>query len=95
MNTKRLFKEDVYMRESKALITGIANIDNKTLITLDQTIFFPTGGGQSCDLGKLAGFDVLGASTTPLLPSPEPLVLPKFTLLLIDLRFSSGRLIFS
>lgn len=59
MNTKRLFKEDVYMRESKALITGISNIDNKTLITLDQTIFFPTGGGQSCDTGKINNYDVL------------------------------------
>ena len=53
MNTKRLFKEDVYMRDSKALVTSISNMDNKTLITLDQTIFFPTGGGQSCDIGKM------------------------------------------
>ncbi|MBR6529434.1 MAG: hypothetical protein IKT62_05280 [Firmicutes bacterium] len=59
MNTRRLFKEDVYLKEANATITGISQFKDKTLVTLDQTIFFPTGGGQSCDLGKLARFDVL------------------------------------
>ncbi len=59
MNTKRLFKEDVYLKEASASITNITQFGDKTLVTLDQTIFFPTGGGQSCDLGKIDGYDVL------------------------------------
>ena len=34
--------------------------DGKTaLIILDQTVFFPTGGGQSCDIGSIAGLKVI------------------------------------
>jgi len=47
------------MKEATAKITGISEKDGKTLVTLDQTIFFPTGGGQSCDVGKLGGYDVV------------------------------------
>ena len=46
MKTRRLFKEDVYMKEASAVITSAAAEKGKTLVTLDQTIFFPTGGGQ-------------------------------------------------
>lgn len=59
MKTIRLFKEDVYLRNTTASITDIIELDGKTLITLDKTIFFPTGGGQSCDLGTINDFDVL------------------------------------
>lgn len=58
MKTRRLFKEDVYMRESSATITSISQRDEKVLVTLDQTIFFPTGGGQSCDMGMLNQYEV-------------------------------------
>ena len=59
MNTKRLFKDNVYLRETTACISGIKILDDKILITLDQTIFFPTGGGQSCDLGIIDKYKVL------------------------------------
>jgi len=65
MNTRRLFKEDVYLQEAAASITNIIKEDGKILVTLDQTIFFPTGGGQSCDKGTLGGFDVTDVSETP------------------------------
>lgn len=65
MNTRRLFKEDVYLRETTAQITGILCENGKTLITLDQTIFFPTGGGQSCDQGTLGGLEVVDVYETP------------------------------
>lgn len=58
MNTIRLFKENVYMKEADAVISSISERDGKTLVTLDRTIFFPTGGGQSCDLGRLGRFSV-------------------------------------
>ena len=60
MKTQRLFKEDVYMKEAEALITSLTEAKGgHTAVTLDKTIFFPTGGGQSCDKGTIAGFQVL------------------------------------
>ena len=59
MKTKRLFKEDVYMKEAETVITSLSETnDGKVALTLDRTIFFPTGGGQSCDRGTIAGFKV-------------------------------------
>lgn len=60
MKTQRLFKEDVYMKEAEAVITSLAEANGRrTTVTLDKTIFFPTGGGQSCDKGTIAGFQVV------------------------------------
>lgn len=58
MKTDRLFKENVYLRETDACVTGVYEEKGKTLVTLDRTIFFPAGGGQSCDLGTIAGYQV-------------------------------------
>lgn len=60
MKTIRLFKEDVYMQETEAVITSMTETkDGRTALTLDRTIFFPTGGGQSCDKGTIDGFPVI------------------------------------
>ena len=60
MRTQRLFKEDVYMQETEAVITSMTETkDGRTALTLDRTIFFPTGGGQSCDKGTIDGFPVI------------------------------------
>lgn len=59
MKTVRLFKEDVYMNEVEAVITSVSPAkEGKTAVTLDRTIFFPAGGGQSCDRGSVSGFEV-------------------------------------
>lgn len=47
--TVALYKSNRYLKECSARIIGIA--DNE--IFLDRTIFFPTGGGQSCDKGTI------------------------------------------
>ena len=60
MRTERLFKEDVYMKEAEAAVTSLTETKEcRTAVTLDRTIFFPTGGGQSCDRGTIAGFPVI------------------------------------
>ena len=56
MQTIRLFKENVYLKEAEAVITSRAERDGALFLTLDRTIFFPGGGGQSCDLGTVSGF---------------------------------------
>lgn len=62
MKTRRIFKEDVYMKEAVAAVTAVYSINGKTAVTLDQTIFFPEGGGQSCDLGQM--FPLIGDSVS-------------------------------
>ena len=48
--TKALFLIDSYLKETKAKVISIK--DGK-YVTLDQTVFYPKGGGQPHDTGKL------------------------------------------
>jgi Ser-tRNA(Ala) deacylase AlaX len=48
--TKALFLIDSYLRESKATVISVKN---EKYVTLDQTIFYPKGGGQPPDTGKI------------------------------------------
>jgi len=48
--TKALFLVDSYLKETPAKVISVK--DGK-YVTLDQTIFFPKGGGQPHDTGKL------------------------------------------
>jgi alanyl-tRNA synthetase len=59
METIRLFQEDVYKKIFTATVTSLVTIESRNIITLDQTAFFPGGGGQSCDLGKIGELSVL------------------------------------
>lgn len=49
MKTIKLFHKDVYLKEFESEVTDIYN----SCVCLKETAFFPTGGGQPCDLGKL------------------------------------------
>lgn len=53
MKTQTIYKDNVYLKNLNGRITGIYSIDDRTLLTFDRTIFFPTGGGQSHDIGKI------------------------------------------
>jgi Ser-tRNA(Ala) deacylase AlaX len=48
--TKALFLVDSYLKESKATVISVKN---GKYVILDQTIFYPKGGGQPHDTGKL------------------------------------------
>ncbi len=41
------------MKEASSRLTSIANTDDFSIVTFDSTVFFPEGGGQPCDTGKL------------------------------------------
>ncbi|MEE4244709.1 MAG: alanyl-tRNA editing protein [Kangiellaceae bacterium] len=50
-HTRELFREDSYLRECQAEVIAISDDG----IQLDQTIFYPLGGGQPGDTGQIFG----------------------------------------
>lgn len=46
METKKLYYDDVYCRAFTARVTGCVQEKKTWLVTLDQTAFYPEGGGQ-------------------------------------------------
>lgn len=59
MSTEKLFYEDQYIKEFKANIIEIKEKDNKYLVLLDKTAFFPGGGGQATDTGVIDNINVV------------------------------------
>lgn len=55
MQTKQIYYEDQYKTEIKANIISIENNVSMANIVLDQTIFYPEGGGQPSDQGIIEG----------------------------------------
>lgn len=67
METTKLYKSNVYLNEWDAYITscekctadGISENEEAYLVTLNETAFFPEGGGQSCDRGFIGQYHVI------------------------------------
>ena len=57
--TKRLYYEDAYCREFDARVTDCREGKRGWEVTLDQTAFYPEGGGQPADEGTLGEAKVL------------------------------------
>jgi misacylated tRNA(Ala) deacylase len=57
MSTEPLFLRDAYLPEMDATVVAVD--DGNRRISLDRTVFYPTGGGQPHDTGVLAGQAVL------------------------------------
>ena len=51
--TRKLYYEDVYIKEFTAKVLECRETGKGYEIVLDQTAFYPEGGGQPCDLGTL------------------------------------------
>ena len=50
---QRLFYEDSNIKDFTCEITNVEEMDGKFHVVLDKTAFFPGGGGQLCDIGKI------------------------------------------
>jgi misacylated tRNA(Ala) deacylase len=48
--TRALYLEDSYLKECDAVV---ASMNEGKYVVLDQTIFYPKGGGQPCDTGRI------------------------------------------
>ena len=60
IRSQALYYEDPYCIEFKATIKDVApNPDGSYAITLDQTYFYPTGGGQDHDTGTIGESQVI------------------------------------
>ena len=59
METRKLYYADSHLKEFSSVVTGCAEVKGGWCVTLEATAFYPTGGGQNCDLGTLGGANVL------------------------------------
>lgn len=60
--TARLYYHNPYVTSFEADVTSHVWIDDQPAVILDQTHFYPTSGGQPCDLGFINGVRVLEVS---------------------------------
>jgi alanyl-tRNA synthetase len=58
MSTIKLYYQDQYIKNFNANIVDIKQKDGKYNIILDKTAFFPGGGGQGSDIGKIDGYNI-------------------------------------
>ena len=52
--TVKLFENNSLLKECTATVTACTEKEGRYLVELDQTVFFPEGGGQLSDKGKIA-----------------------------------------
>ena len=59
MEVRKLYYEDSHLKEFTATVLSCEEAKGGYAVMLDATAFYPTGGGQECDLGVLGGVRVL------------------------------------
>ena len=57
--TRKLYYEDCHLSRFEAEVLSCEAAGNGYYVNLNQTAFYPEGGGQACDLGTLGGAAVL------------------------------------
>lgn len=62
MPTEKLFYVNQYQTEAQAVVLSCTQAKRGWETVLDRTVFYPTGGGQPCDLGEISGVSVLDVS---------------------------------
>lgn len=56
---EKIYYENQYAREFVAEVISVNEVEGHYAVELDRTAFFPGGGGQQCDLGKIEGINVI------------------------------------
>jgi alanyl-tRNA synthetase len=57
--TDRLYYDRPYLREFDATVRAVSDRGDQQVVTLDQTAFYPTSGGQPFDVGTLGPLRVI------------------------------------
>ncbi len=57
--TDRLYYDDSYLARFTARVTERFTYEGAPAVILDRSAFYPTGGGQPCDMGTLNGIPVI------------------------------------
>ncbi|MGM9929227.1 MAG: alanine--tRNA ligase-related protein, partial [Bacillus sp. (in: firmicutes)] len=57
--THKLYYKSSYIKDWETTITNVIQKEDDTFLILDETAFYPHGGGQPCDSGTINGIDVL------------------------------------
>lgn len=65
---EELFRQDSYLRDCEAVVTGAGTEG----IALDRTVFYPTGGGQPGDTGRLLCADGRALEIVDTRKGPNP-----------------------
>jgi Ser-tRNA(Ala) deacylase AlaX len=55
MPTKLLYLEDHNALQTNAAVVDVRDEEGRMIVVLDQTVFYPQGGGQPFDTGKITG----------------------------------------
>lgn len=63
MKTEKIYETDSHMHDFTAHVTECYEFGDKTCVILDRTAFFPEGGGQLCDTGRIGTAKVLDVQT--------------------------------
>ena len=61
--TEKLYEVDSYVQNFTAQVVSCTLVPGGFAVVLDRTAFFPEGGGQPCDTGRLGGARVLAVHT--------------------------------
>ncbi|MEC0166999.1 alanyl-tRNA editing protein [Paenibacillus graminis] len=57
--TKKLYYESAYLKDWHTSISQVVEREDGLYLILEETAFYPHGGGQPCDAGTIAGIPVL------------------------------------
>ena len=57
--TKLVYMEDMQLLEAEAYVESVEQKDDKTIVYLDKTIFYPQGGGQPYDTGTMTAGNIV------------------------------------
>ena len=67
--TQLLFRDDAYLKACEATVVAVHGQEGELRVELDRTVFYPLGGGQAGDTGRIGNWRVLDTRKGPVADS--------------------------